>query len=103
MSNFTDDLINAMNNRKRDKINNFINEVKQRYIRDEEMTSKIYTRDKDKYPYKVYKLKSGMFALINNLTQEIYFKNECMHLCKVEFIIKSTIDNGTLAMFANKL
>ena len=70
--------------------------------RKENETAMIYSRDKHKHDFKVYKLQSGEYALIDSQKNTLY-KDESMHLCKVEWIMKSMVEDGTLGMFASKL
>lgn len=97
-----DDILKTAEDIRKYKTKKYVDSVRQRFIHDEINTSKIYTRDKNKYPFKVYKMKSGIYALIDN-NRNILYKNNSVHLCKVEFIIKTMVEDGTLAIFADKL
>lgn len=74
---------------KKNNLETFFTYLKDDFIKDIEGTAKIYTRDKELYPYKVVRLKSGNYALIDS-DENIIFKNEDMHLCKVEFIMMTS-------------
>lgn len=85
------------------KVNRFMRYVREEFVKKIDDTAVIYTRDKNKYPYKVVKLKSGRFALVDE-NSSIIFKHETMHMCKVEFIMKtSAIEPSHLQMFTSKL
>ncbi len=64
----------------------FIEEARKIWLRDPENVSKIYTRDKGSSNYKVVSLKTGGYALVNG-NKDIVFKNEDLHLCKVEWVM----------------
>ena len=100
--NFADELLNMANNHKKNKIDRFIQTVRQMKLDDIEGTAKIYSRDKGKEGYAVVKLTSGMFAVVDKF-KDIVYKHEDVHYCKVECLMLMSIKDGTLAMFANKL
>jgi len=72
--------------RKREKFNLFQDELRKSFVRDIEGTNKVYTRDKNKFNLKVCSLKSGSFAVVKD-GKDILFKNDDIHLCKVEWIM----------------
>lgn len=100
--NFADELLNMCNAHKKNKIDRFIQTVRQMKLDDIDGTAKIYSRDKGKEGYIVVKLKSGIFAVIDRF-KDIVYKHEDVHYCKVECLMLIAIKDGTLAMFANKL
>lgn len=99
----TDDILRQLNQHKANKINTFLEMTKKQFINDVDATAKIYTRDKGQNGYTVCKLKSGTYALVKN--GEIIYRNDDVHLCKVEFIVKTklSLDNSELFQFINKL
>lgn len=100
--NYAEQLFEAMNAHKKNKIDKFVQTVRQMKLDDVDGTAKIYSRDKGKEGYTVVKLKSGMFAVIDKF-KEIVYKHSEVHYCKVECLILQAMKDGTLAMFANKL
>ena len=99
---YAEQLFYAMNAHKKNKIDKFIQTVRQMKLDDIEGTAKIYSRDKGKEGYTVVKLKSGKFAVIDKF-KEIVYKHDEVHYCKVECLILQAMKDGSLAMFANKL
>ena len=99
---YADELLNMVNDHKKNKIDRFIQTVRQMKLDDIEGTAKNYSRDKGKEGYTVVKLKSGMFAVIDKF-KEIVYKHDEVHYCKVECLILQSMKDGSLAMFANKL
>ena len=99
---YAEQLFEAMNAHKKNKIDKFTQTVRQMKLDDIEGTAKIYSRDKGKEGYTVVKLKSGMFAVIDKF-KEIVYKHDEVHYCKVECLILQAMKDGSLAMFANKL
>ncbi len=93
---------NILNNHKKNKIDKFIQTVRQMKLDDIGGTSRIYSRDKGKEGYTVVKLKSGLFAVADKF-KDIVYKHESVHYCKVECLMLISLKDGTLAMFANKL
>ena len=100
--NFTEEILNMTNDHKKNKIDRFIQTVRQMKLDNIEGTAKIYSRDKGKEGYTVVKLTSGMFAVIDRF-RDIVYKHEDVHYCKVECLILQSMKDGSLAMFANKL
>ena len=99
---YAEQLFEAMNAHKKNKIDKFTQTVRQMKLDDIEGVAKIYSRDKGKEGYTVVKLKSGMFAVIDKF-KEIVYKHDEVHYCKVECLILQAMKDGSLAMFANKL
>ena len=99
---YAEQLFEAMNAHKKNKIDKFTQTVRQMKLDDIEGTAKIYSRDKGKEGYTVVKLKSGMFAVIDKF-KEIVYEHDEVHYCKVECLILQAMKDGSLAMFANKL
>ena len=100
--NFTEEILNMTNDHKKNKIDRFIQTVRQMKLDNIEGTAKIYSRDKGKEGYTVVKLTSGMFAVIDRF-RDIVYKHEDVHYCKVGCLILQSMKDGSLAMFANKL
>jgi hypothetical protein len=100
--NFADELLNMCNVHKKNKIDRFIQTVRQMKLDDIDGTATSYSRNKGKEGYTVVKLKSGIFAVIDGF-KDIVYKHEDVHYCKVECLILQSLKDGTLAMFANKL
>lgn len=95
-----DEILKMAENRKREKISTFLQYVREGYVKDVDETAKIYTRDKGKNGLRVVKLTSGLYAIVDN-QNNIMYKNDDVHLCKVEFIMMTNIDN--MSMFTSKL
>ena len=100
--NYAEQLFESMNVHKKNKIDKFIQTVRQMKLDDIEGTAKIYSRDKGKEGYTVVKLKSGTFAVIDKF-KDIVYKHDDVHYCKVECLMLQAMKDGSLAMFANKL
>ncbi len=71
---------------KKAKFDSFQNALRDSFMRDKEMVSKVYSRDKDDFTLKVCSLKNGGYAVVRN-KKEILYKNNDVHLCKVEWIM----------------
>lgn len=96
------ELYKNMNDRKMKNLDIFLSCLRNDFIKDIEGTAKIYTRDKELYPYKVVSLKSGRYALIDE-NKNILFKHDNMHICKVEFIMLTSVANIDNAGIFNKV
>ena len=84
--NFTEEILNMFNNHKKNKIDKFVQTVRQMKLEDIDGTANLYSRDKGKEGYTVVKLTSGMFAVIDKF-KDIVYKHEDVHYCKVECLM----------------
>ena len=95
-----DEILKMGENRKREKISTFLKFVREGFESDVEQTARLYTRDKGKNGLRVVKLSSGMFAVVN-VKDEILYKHNDVHQCKVEFLMMTSVDD--MSMFTSKL
>ena len=101
--NFIDDIMKMGEQRKRQKGAAFIGMLREQFMRDtEENISKLYTRDKGDATFKLCKMKSGYFSIIDNVTKETLFSSYNLHESKVEFILKQSLASDMGANIFNK-
>lgn len=96
----TQDILNDLNNYKQQKakrnIESFIGHLRNNYMKDPEGTAKIYSRDKHLAPFKLFKMGKGDYAIIDG-DNNILFRHDDVHVCKVEFVVMLTPHMGGMA------
>lgn len=92
---FIEELMRMNEDRKASKLGAFV-EMQREVIRkwsDEEVAS-IYTRDKDKSMFKLCKMRSGAYSVLNRRTEEVVFSSSNVKEAKIEHIIMTSATDG---------
>jgi hypothetical protein len=101
------DLFNMFNKvneqRKQQKSETFLKYLRQNFMDDtDENISKLYTRDKNIGPYKLCKMKSGVFSILDRETEKVIFSSYNLKEAKVEFIVFQSLTTEMGANIFNK-
>lgn len=93
MFNF-DDILKAKQEQGKQKTEMFMNLLRKDMLEyTEEKVSEIYSRDKHKSLFGLFKMKSGNFNILDT-DKNILFQSKNLHEAKVEFIIMSSATDG---------
>jgi hypothetical protein len=100
---FFDKMFQMNEQRKQQKSETFLKYLRQNFMNDtDENISKLYTRDKNTGPYKLCKMKSGVFSIIDRETESVIFSSYNLKEAKVEFIVFQSLTTEMGANIFNK-